>query len=444
MKFVIKASIVFRLLLGTSSTRLFVAGAEQDIDFVCLDNVEYTLDPRIQNKEYPFNLCNVDGRDECEGSYALTPPEPNGLLNIFLHGTKLPVGYHAKFLRLSAESGFHTLGLAWPSLFWDTQTSADYCAANHPGEKDCLYNMHKQLLVGGVHTGGVPEYWKVPCPAEGGTCEQGECCTGDFIADVPQSGSIVGLVAQAIVEGGYEWTKRFLDKHGNVRWNKVVFSGHSQGANMAAFAAIFLTAKHGSVAGLSLLSGPKGLSEPPKRGDYLAANRWVYYPKEYFVSPKGKAISWSKLKVKAMASEFESSYNRELGGEMADMWMAMGLGVPYDLAFNENDGVVTTEVIPKHVRAVASPLDFASFCTLDAPEDNRGYHPSTAIDCLTPRSDPYPGEGSSNTPAVYAAHGRNTGVWSWLLETEIKMSKGSKKTKRGKSDKKSKTTKWRE
>ena len=400
------------IIICLAELLVVVVGAEREMEFTCLPDVEHATDPKLSpsspNLSALFNTCNVDHRVFCPGSYTLTPPEPNGLLNVFLHGTTAPPRWHSSFLRLSAERGFHTLGLAWPSLSWSTNSSASYCEKNEAGSSTCLYDMHRQLLIGGVREDGVPDYWAVSCPAPDGTCEKGDnkCCTGDYIADVPKEGSIVGLVAAAIAQGGHKWTRHFFDKDGAIRWNKVVFSGHSQGANMAAFAAIYLTAEHGSVAGLSLLSGPKGLWKPPAMSNVLGANRWVFNPEDYFFSSRnGKPLSWSDLKVKAVASDFEKDVITN--GMILDAWEAMDLGYTHDLSYRDNGNTITTKKIPNYVAAVTSPLDFSSFANVSDE-----YHVSMAIDCFTPRANPYPGNGGDDTPAVYA---QKKGVWSWVL-----------------------------
>lgn len=357
------------------------------------------VDPLIVNYQ--------DSLSCSEGTLIGTPSKSNGKLNVFLHGTHVPPEGYSLLLQLSVDHGFYTIGLGWPSLAYDTNSTANLCQDNQaPGGDYCLYNMHEQLLIGGLNEFYTPKLWPAQCPDDG-PCYS-PSCDGDYIACVAEECSIASLVAMAIREAGSKWASKFLSSNGGVRWNKVLFSGHSQGANMAAFASLYMTTEFGSIAGLSLFSGPKGLSEGPR------ANQWFFQPEDYFFNSDGR-VSWGDVQMGAMASLKETSW---LDGIIPKQWEAMGLGTPVVIPFefNEDLDAVTTLEIPPKGNALVSPLDYSDPVVIDPDTVPEGdlYHCSTAMNICTPKSDPYPGLGNAEN-AVYAQLKPAKGAWSFVL-----------------------------
>jgi len=65
--------------------------------------------------------------------------------------------------------------------------------------------------------------------------------------------------------------------------------------------------------------------------------------------------------VKSLASKYEPSYD-DGNGEIAAAWNDLGLNPPDDpFKITDNGGVVVTKEIDEGVKAIVSPLQYASF-----------------------------------------------------------------------------------
>jgi len=148
---------------------------------------------------------------------------PSGSLVVFLPGTGgSPSGYK-RLQRSASKAGHHVIGLTYQSQPFATQMSNDWCDPCAPGRprysaSDCNIEIHQQMCFGdetvnATYRGGSNDVWPVK-----------------------REHSIEALLEGALSQ--LAWGEDFLkeDSFGaGVLWDKVIISGHSQGASHAAY-----------------------------------------------------------------------------------------------------------------------------------------------------------------------------------------------------------------
>eukprot|EP00040_Diaphanoeca_grandis_P012493 m.63330 g.63330 ORF g.63330 m.63330 type:complete len:363 (+) comp23269_c0_seq1:210-1298(+) len=290
-----------------------------------------------------------------DNNIALPPVSSLGLkekyLNVFLAGTSSAPQSYTMFLNASRNSGMHTLGLVYQYCPLSVGATAEWCTIEQPQNCACQGDVHEAVVNGGTHP---------------------------LITVDPES-SIVGRLSSALSYLSEKWPHEgwdaFIEPTTGViecnnlesdttpKWNKIIFSGHSQGAGHA----VWLGKRAVKLARAVSISGPQ---------DTNSGCSWVTHPRGS-LTPSVVGFAHSR---ENSISEIESNWEaglslktiRDVGsGTNADVWKGA-------------DALVTS-VTP----AVTNPL-------------LRPEHGSTAADVFTPKH----ADGTS----LYA-----TSVWPWLL-----------------------------
>lgn len=170
------------------------------------------------------------------GNHLVWEPQgtPSGSLVVFLPGTGgSPSGY-TRLQRSASKAGHHVIGLTYQSQPVATQMSNDWCDPHPPGgnssASDCNIEFHQamcfgQVTVNATYRGGSNDLWPVK-----------------------QEHSIEAILTGVL--SNLAWGGRYLRRR-QVRWSKIIVSGHSQGASHAAY----LSSARGTRA--VLFSGPQ-------------------------------------------------------------------------------------------------------------------------------------------------------------------------------------------
>ena len=292
---------------------------------------------------------------------------PVQLLHVFLPGTGSAPSCCEDLLGSSAASGFHTLGLSYEWCSKSVAATAAWCDAHAPGDCTCQGRVHAAVAEGGdlspllnvSATSSIErrlvsalKYLRGAWPGEGWGRFLEEECGGNSTSSAGSDGS--GCAPA-------------------VAWEKVVLSGHSQGAGHATW----LGKLRHAMAGVLPLSGPE---------DTHAACSWV--------SSSEQATELRRFV--PLAHRAEDSI-----AEISENWAALGIGYasppPVGCAVDVGG-------------ATAGGWDGCALLTsvkpaIDGPETLRPEHCSTAVDIFTPKVPP---------GALYALE-----VWPWLLHTAI-------------------------
>ena len=154
-----------------------------------------------------------------------------GVLHVFLCGTgctptETPCTF---YLSASLAQGLHTIALSY--LWGNLSDSERNAACLAQGRQAQLVAFHNDVVFGGNASG------LVDCQGGNSVCER--------LADL-----LLFLVKSRQDEEGWE---KFLE-NGEPKWEKIVFSGHSQGSGH-----VCLLAKHKRLAAAIFISGPQEL-----------------------------------------------------------------------------------------------------------------------------------------------------------------------------------------
>jgi len=135
-------------------------------------------------------------------------------LVVFLPGTGAPPQAYSKLLEAAAAAGHFVIGLSYLSQPTEVEQSNAWCeAAQKPASANgCNQELHERMLFGHTWYHGQSQgLW-----------------------DVEQDDSVRSLVLGVL--RAVEWGASFIDSgSGDVAWDKVIISGHSQGAGHAAY-----------------------------------------------------------------------------------------------------------------------------------------------------------------------------------------------------------------
>ena len=167
---------------------------------------------------------------------APTSASPRNLLNVFLPGTRLSPERERQYLQTSSRLGFHTIGLAYVNSVGVPR----YCGRDR--DPNCFGRVQREIVFGQNHTEKI---------------------------DVSYKSSIVGrLVAELQRQSRKDarWAQ-FLNGS-SPRWERIVVSGHSQGAADAAILGI-----DRRLSRVILLAGPNDLLRRSHRGSKIPP--WV-------------------------------------------------------------------------------------------------------------------------------------------------------------------------
>jgi len=381
------------------------------------------------------------------GSTVALVPEAgkeNGYLHIYLHGNNSEPSGSRLFLEFSQKAGYYTVGLDYHALSWDTKDCYDYCnlrtSVNGGNEgPDCLYNMHKQVVVGGLDEQGGPRWWNAQDSASG--------YPDGFVAKISENEAVLPTILKVLSglakhQQGNSWSQ-FLDSNHAVIWEKVILSGMGQGANHAAWLSLYLLTLPSQriLAKVALLSGPKDVRAT---GSHTNPAAWLHFPADFFIPQDRPPVTWAALE--GRISGFASAGSHEIKvSDTLDAWNSMGLGTCQVLETNDpgQRGVWVDlrsqdESIPSSVSTTA--LSKASSCAISTltpnsvgapalpdyqdPDGELASHYSVILDAWVPRVGRPQGD-QPDPRAVYAQEtqqqfvpegGMNAdGAWAWLL-----------------------------
>jgi hypothetical protein len=327
----------------------------------------HEFSPRAVDPSLPSTTPNADHIAEAPAS----SPAPLGLLNVFLPGTGAAPSCCTDVLASSAASGFHVLGLSYEWCSKSVAATAAWCEENAPGDCGCQGRVHASVCEG-----------------------------GDFspLLNVSAASSIVGRLGSALAYLSKTWPEEgwgaFLQPScagssggsapcvAAVAWEKIVLSGHSQGAGHAAW----LGKLRYSVAGVAPLSGPE---------DTNASCSWASGPEQ--ATPAHRFVPLAHAEEGSIA-------------EIRANWQAMGLGG----GAGGGRGWPGCEVEVGAANATAGGWEGCALLTSVRPaidfEKLRPEHCSTAVDVFTPKA-----AAGKKSGALYSL-----GVWPWLLRTATK------------------------
>ena len=161
-------------------------------------------------------------------------------LFLFLPGTGTAVDKVHSLLSAAADMGYHAVGLAYASMPTAVSQMNLWCTRPGADAERCNTEVHDAVLFG------------TPTTAEG----------AGGLWDVPAEQSVESLLVGALQELGWA---HFLTADGaRVRWERVVVSGHSQGASHAAYLSVAR-----KVRAALLFSGPQ--EHPDAAAGWLSA-----------------------------------------------------------------------------------------------------------------------------------------------------------------------------
>ena len=215
------------------------AGRGQDVvsgELSCAHRAEVWAAPSIALLPHAAQAAQA-------AQHHLQPPEHGGgetpTLVLFLPGTGTAPLQAQTLLEEAARAGHHVLGLSYTALpvavaqldIWCTRPGADSAA--------CNTQLHEAVLFGSATGEAAGRLWQVP---------RGESVASLAAEALRKLGWTQFLVADAVVAQGS--TRRAYSEE--VAWERVVVSGHSQGASHAAYLSVTRP-----VRAAVLLSGPQ-------------------------------------------------------------------------------------------------------------------------------------------------------------------------------------------
>ena len=163
----------------------------------------------------------------------VTATQSEDTLFLFLPGTGTPTSSVHSLLGAAADMGHHVIGLSYASLPTAVSMMNLWCTRPGANASLCNIEMHESVLFGRRTT--------APHGASG-------------IWDVPRAQSVAGLLRSGLAQLG--WSQFLTAGGGGVLWERVVVSGHSQGASHAAYLSTVVQTK-----AAVLFSGPQEVAE---------------------------------------------------------------------------------------------------------------------------------------------------------------------------------------
>ena len=174
-------------------------------------------------------------------------------LYLFLPGTGTSTDKILSLTSAAADMGYHVIGLSYASLPTAVSQMGLWCTRQGANASLCNIELHESVLFGKPTTAnGAAGLW-----------------------DVSVAQSVTGLLTAALQQ--LEWSQYLTADGSTVRWDRVVVSGHSQGASHAAYLSVAKRVK-----AAVLFSGPQ---ETPECASWLGQGaptlrRAVYALKE--------------------------------------------------------------------------------------------------------------------------------------------------------------------
>ena len=293
-------------------------------------------------------MCNVTsdppGKYTCEARLVarnaesiLLEPAPSSstrALVVFLPGTGATPAKYSRLLRAAQTAGNYVIGLTYLSQPVAVSAFNTWCGSDiEPrSEAACNARSHASMVFG----------------------------TGDGPAglwDVPASSSVTKFLKMKLES--VDWGHHFLDR-GDLKWERIVVSGHSQGAGHAAY-----LSSTRPVLGAALLSGPQdtaaGASLWLSRSENAGARRRILISAHEECGP-------SPIDRVSYCSENRLLRNAARMGIQQRNWRNWTLGMKTASLFEASGGGV--------VVSYAAPT---STCTV-----SRRYHCTTAFDTCAP------------------------------------------------------------
>ena len=189
----------------------------------CANRAEAWQSPSLAQSPSPGAPHAADGAHVTDGLHSET-------LFLFLPGTGTSTAAVRSLLDAASEMGYHVLGLSYASLPTAVSMSNIWCTRPGADAARCNAEMHDSVLFGSRSTiSGASSLW-----------------------DVPRNESVAALVADALEKLGWSQFLHTAGKTSSVRWDRIVVSGHSQGASHAAYLSTAV-----AVRAAILFSGPQ-------------------------------------------------------------------------------------------------------------------------------------------------------------------------------------------
>ena len=214
------------------------------------------LDPSAPNSDHIAEAPAAAATAATAAARTLAPPA-RGLLHVFLPGTGSAPSCCTDLLASSAAAGFHTLGLSYQWCSKPVAATAAWCDQHAPSDCGCQGRVHVAVCEGGAVPG------LVDVSAASSIVSRVGAALVYLHAHWPEEGWSRYLVtAAAAAAGGRAGGGARLNGGGGgggggvgsaIAWDKIVLSGHSQGAGHAAW----LAKLRYSVAGVVPISGPE-------------------------------------------------------------------------------------------------------------------------------------------------------------------------------------------
>jgi hypothetical protein len=248
----------------------------------------------------------------------------NGRLFVFLPGTYARPRDYQRLLDEAARMGFHVLGLEYPSVGDDANSSMVVQVCNRDPDPACHGEVRATRIYGGEARG----------------------------VSVTSANAIMNRLVRALTYLGQQhpdegWDAFLVD--GRVDWSRVVVGGHSQGGGMAAY-----LAKQHEVARVAMFSGPSDFA--------LAARGYASWLAQPSATPLERYFGLVHAEERAASS-------------MLGAYAVLGLA-----RFGEPVTLNGADAPPPqaHMLVVTLPHRAPSVAALDP------YHGSTAVDGVTP------------------------------------------------------------
>ena len=153
------------------------------------------------------------------GDQAVTDKLADDTLFVFLAGTGTSTSSVHSLLDAASDMGYHAIGLAYASLPIAVSMISIWCTRPGVDATECNVALHEAVLFG--------------ASAEAGASPDG---AAGALWDVPTNESVSSLLASGLRE--LRWTQFLSADATEVRWDRVVVAGHSQGASHAAYLSV--------------------------------------------------------------------------------------------------------------------------------------------------------------------------------------------------------------
>jgi len=301
-----------------------VAGLDCDVTFQQIRPSETGSDANATDKDAPHWV--FAGR---AGVMAVEP------LRVFLPGTFGHPSGSSYLLKSITKCEKPTIGLSYAFEMLPDSYRNDVCKKKY-GEAmtdraKCLRDQHADAIYGGSSQ---PDLWQEIAPQNSIT------------------GRLTLLLSHLNQQQPGQGWNTYLDEQNQVRWDRVVMGGHSQGSGHSGYMALKI-ALHGAV----LLSGPQDDAEVPS----------------YWVDEK----TWATTRVVAAKHANESAQD-VIGANWRRMATALGwpnMGEPWDLGDGWGFGRWDYGTVVVHAKPSAEAMKHPKY---------RPYHCSMAGDSATP------------------------------------------------------------